>query len=73
MGRGLRLLMALSKLRRDFASDHGLGGRHQHSLEEIGEKFDLTRERVRQIEERVKKKLKNYLSKELREIPGVID
>ncbi|MEO6304943.1 MAG: RNA polymerase sigma factor RpoD/SigA, partial [Bacteroidia bacterium] len=26
----------------------GLGGKHAHSLEEIGEKFDLTRERVRQ-------------------------
>lgn len=43
------------------------------TLREIGEKYGISRERVRQIEERVKKKLKNYLSKELREIPGVID
>jgi RNA polymerase primary sigma factor len=29
----------------------GLGGNRTHSLEEIGEKFELTRERVRQIKE----------------------
>ena len=27
----------------------GLGGKHAHTLEEIGEEFSLTRERVRQI------------------------
>ena len=31
------------------------------TLREIGEKYGISRERVRQIEERVKKKLKNYL------------
>jgi RNA polymerase sigma-32 factor len=35
---------------------------------EIGEKYGISRERVRQIEERVKKKLKNYLSKELKDV-----
>ena len=29
----------------------GLSGKHPMTLEEIGEKFDLTRERVRQIKE----------------------
>jgi RNA polymerase primary sigma factor len=29
------------------------------TLEEIGEKFDLTRERVRQIKEKATRKLKN--------------
>ena len=30
----------------------GLGGEHPLTLEEIGERFDLTRERVRQIKEK---------------------
>ncbi|HZJ73517.1 MAG TPA: RNA polymerase sigma factor RpoD/SigA [Perlabentimonas sp.] len=36
----------------------GLNGKHQHTLEEIGEELDLTRERVRQIKEKAIKKLK---------------
>jgi RNA polymerase sigma-32 factor len=31
------------------------------TLQEIGDKYGISRERVRQIEERIKKKLKNYL------------
>jgi RNA polymerase sigma-32 factor len=38
------------------------------TLREIGEKYDISRERVRQIEERVKRKLKAYLSKELKDM-----
>src|ERR671923_1555797 len=38
------------------------------TLREIGEKYDISRERVRQIEERVKRKLKAYLSKELKDL-----
>ena len=37
------------------------------TLREIGDKYGISRERVRQIEERVKKKLKNFLSKELKD------
>lgn len=37
----------------------GLRGFHQHTLEEIGERFDLTRERVRQIKEKAIRRLKN--------------
>ena len=37
-------------------------------VREIGEKYDISRERVRQIEERVKRKLKAFLSKELKDI-----
>ena len=37
----------------------GLGRNHQHTLEEIGEKFDLTRERVRQIKEKAVRRLKH--------------
>ena len=36
----------------------GLNGKHQHTLEEIGEAFSLTRERVRQIKEKAIKRLK---------------
>ena len=38
------------------------------TLREIGEKYGISRERVRQIEERVKKKLKTYLSKEFKDM-----
>jgi RNA polymerase sigma-32 factor len=38
------------------------------TLREIGEKYDISRERVRQIEERVKRKLKIFLSKELKDV-----
>ena len=38
------------------------------TLREIGERYGISRERVRQIEERVKKKLKTYLTKELKDI-----
>jgi len=36
----------------------GLNGEHAMTLEEIGEKFDLTRERVRQIKEKAIRRLK---------------
>jgi RNA polymerase primary sigma factor len=36
----------------------GLKGRRPHSLEEIGERFELTRERVRQIKEKAVRRLK---------------
>lgn len=37
------------------------------TLREIGEKYGISRERVRQIEERVKKKLKSFLTKEFKD------
>ncbi|HET6228332.1 MAG TPA: sigma-70 family RNA polymerase sigma factor [Bacteroidia bacterium] len=37
----------------------GLGGEHAMTLEEIGERFDLTRERVRQIKEKAIRRLKH--------------
>lgn len=37
----------------------GLNGMHPMTLEEIGEKFDLTRERVRQIKEKAIRRLKH--------------
>jgi RNA polymerase primary sigma factor len=37
----------------------GLNGSHPMTLEEIGEKFNLTRERVRQIKEKAIRRLKH--------------
>lgn len=37
------------------------------TLREIGEKYGISRERVRQIEERLKRKLKSFLTKELKD------
>jgi RNA polymerase primary sigma factor len=37
----------------------GLGDQHPMTLEEIGETFDLTRERVRQIKEKTIRRLKH--------------
>ena len=42
------------------------------TLREIGEKYGISRERVRQIEERVKKKLKSYLKKEFKDVSDVV-
>ncbi len=39
---------------------YGLNGDHAMTLEEIGEKYELTRERVRQIKEKATRKLKNH-------------
>ena len=41
------------------------------TLREIGEKYGISRERVRQIEERVKKKLKTYL-KDIKDVNDVV-
>jgi RNA polymerase primary sigma factor len=49
----------------------GLGNYHPMSLEEIGVKFDLTRERVRQIKERATRRLRDKVrSKALRSYLG---
>ena len=37
------------------------------TLEEIGQIFDVTRERIRQIEVRIKRRLKTFLQQELGE------
>ena len=43
----------------------GLAGKHPHSLEEIGEKFDLTRERVRQIKEKAGPEIETRFEKQV--------
>ena len=42
------------------------------TLREIGEKYGISRERVRQIEERVKRKLKTYLKNELKDVTELV-
>lgn len=56
-----RVLSTLSKreeqiLRMRF----GIGEKHDHTLEEVGQDFKVTRERIRQIEVKALKKLKHY-------------
>jgi RNA polymerase primary sigma factor len=38
---------------------YGLKGEHPRTLEEVGQKFDVTRERIRQIEAKALRKLKH--------------
>jgi RNA polymerase primary sigma factor len=37
----------------------GIGENHDHTLEEVGQDFNVTRERIRQIEEKALRKLKH--------------
>jgi RNA polymerase primary sigma factor len=48
-----------------LASYFGLDGEEQLNLEEIGDRFDLTRERVRQIKERAIRRLRRSRNKNL--------
>jgi len=38
----------------------GIGEKHDHTLEEVAQDFDLTRERIRQIEDKALRKLKHF-------------
>lgn len=61
-----RILMTLSSREAEIVKMYyGLNGYHQHSLDEIGEKFLLTRERVRQIKEKAIRRLKHTLKSKL--------
>ena len=54
-----RVLATISKREGDILKRYyGLDGYHQHTLEEIGIAFSLTRERVRQIKEKALRQLK---------------
>jgi RNA polymerase primary sigma factor len=55
-----RSLSTLTERERDVVKlFYGIGYNHEFTLEEIGDKFDLTRERVRQIKEKAIKRLKH--------------
>lgn len=49
-------------------SRYALNGGRALTLEEVGKKYDITRERVRQIEKRALEKLKNKFKKELKDL-----
>ncbi len=51
--------------------EHRLIAEDPRTLQDLGKDFGVSRERVRQIEKRLKQKLKNYLASELGE--GVLD
>ena len=40
----------------------GLDGEEEHTLEKIGEKFGVTRERIRQIESKALEKIRNHMN-----------
>ena len=61
-----RALSALNKREADVIRlYYGLNGVNPFTLEEIGSKFGLTRERVRQIKEKSIRKLKQNMRKKL--------
>ena len=63
-----RIMNLLDKLTRREAEivklRFGLGDHEPHTLEDTGRKFRITRERVRQIEASIIKKLKHYITQE---------
>jgi RNA polymerase primary sigma factor len=55
-----RALATLTQRESEVISDYfGLNGNHPMTLEEIGDKFNLTRERVRQIKEKATRRLRH--------------
>ena len=65
-----RALMQLYDREREILKMFFGIGCQEMSLEEIGDKFDLTRERVRQIKEKAIKRLKGQKSRLLRSYLG---
>ena len=47
------------RTRKVFEMRHGLNGEYEHTLEEVGEKFGIGKERVRQIEHRALRTLRH--------------
>ena len=52
--------------------DHRLLAEDPMTLQEIGDRYGISRERVRQIEARLKKKLKAYLLAELKDLKETV-
>jgi RNA polymerase primary sigma factor len=54
------LTLLTQRERRVLEYRYGLKGEHPRTLEEVGQKFDVTRERIRQIEAKTLAKLRSY-------------
>ncbi|HOT24740.1 MAG TPA: sigma-70 family RNA polymerase sigma factor, partial [Thermoleophilia bacterium] len=54
------LTLLTQRERRVLEYRYGLKGEHPRTLEEVGQKFDVTRERIRQIEAKTLAKLRAY-------------
>ena len=50
---------------------YGIGNGINYTLDQIGNYYGLTRERIRQIEKRALKRMKTYLSREIKEEKGL--
>jgi len=62
-----RALATLSEREKDVVSlFYGIGVTHNFTLEEIGEKYDLSKERVRQIKEKAIRRLRHTRCKLLK-------
>ena len=61
-----KVLMTLTTRERDVLTMRfGLDNGHTRTLEEVGKEFDVTRERIRQIEAKALRKLKNINRKKV--------
>ena len=64
------LLTLTERERQVVVLRYGLAGNEEHTLEEVGKIFNLTRERIRQIEMQAIRKLRN--SKNLKRLSGYL-
>jgi RNA polymerase primary sigma factor len=59
------VLSSLSEKERDIIKlFYGINSTHEYTLDEIGDKYDLSRERVRQIKERALKRLRQTCTRQ---------
>jgi RNA polymerase primary sigma factor len=63
MGKQIRRVLSTLNEREEkiLRMRFGIGEKHDHTLDEVGQYFELTRERIRQIEEKALRKLKHSI------------
>jgi len=72
VGERMRQFGATLKDKEAFIFEERLLAESPLTLREIGDRYGISRERVRQIEARIKKKLKVYLQRELKDIDEAV-